>query len=503
MPDDPTSKSLLKEIGTTGLRQYGGRIDEEFLNSLRGRRAVQVYREMRDNDPLIGAIVLITNRLINQVDWEVNPADDSDAARKEADFVQECLEDMSMTFSETITEMLSMVTYGWSYHEIVYRKRLEKQGSKFNDGRYGWKKMPVRSQDTLDQWEFDEESGSIKGMWQNPINTVLGHRVYIPIERALLFRTFATKGNPEGRSAFRNAYRPWFFKKRIEEIEAIGIDRDLAGLPVMYLPPDFMAEDAPPWKQAIFRESQNIVANIRRDEQEGLVMPFVTDESGNQMMKLELLSAGGTRQFDTSAIIERWDRRIAMTVLADFILLGHENVGSFALSSDKTNLFSITLDAILKDIRDVFNNFAIPRLMKINGVKPALMPKLAYGDVEDYSIQDVMGFVSELINAGVPIFPDEKLTKHLFDRMKLPYPEHKLDGSEAPGAIDGPSPAVLAQRTAEENLKQLEFTTEQQQNPPEPEPAPEAAEGEEEPPLDEEDEEGIEALLARMDGGEE
>ena len=60
----------------------------------------------------------------------------------------------------------------------------------------------------------------------------------IPIDKALLFRTKSRKDNPEGRSILRNAYRSWYFKRRIQEVEGIGIERDLAGLPVMYAPAD-------------------------------------------------------------------------------------------------------------------------------------------------------------------------------------------------------------------------------------------------------------------------
>ena len=74
-----------------------------------------------------------------------------------------------------------------------------------------------------------------------------------------------------------------------------------------------------------------MVKSIRRDEYEGLVLPHG--------FEFELVSTGGARQFDTNAIINRYDTKIAMTVLADFIMLGHQKVGSFALSSDKTELF--------------------------------------------------------------------------------------------------------------------------------------------------------------------
>lgn len=55
--------------------------------------------------------------------------------------------------------------------------------------------------------------------------------------------------------------------------------------------------------------------------------------------KLELLSSGGDRQFDTNKTIDRYDTRIAMTVMADFVLLGHQQTGSFALSDNKTHIF--------------------------------------------------------------------------------------------------------------------------------------------------------------------
>ena len=44
---------------------------------------------------------------------------------------------------------------------------------------------------------------------------------------------------------------------------------------------------------------------------------------------------GGRRQFDTDTIIKRYELRIAQSVLADMILIGHEAVGSYALSQQQ------------------------------------------------------------------------------------------------------------------------------------------------------------------------
>ena len=176
----------------------------------------------------------------------------------------------------------------------------------------------------------------------------------------MLFRTESAKDNPEGRSILRNAYRPWYFKRRIQEIEAIGVERDLAGLPVFHAPNGIDIWDVnDPEMVNTHASLLKMVKNIRRDEYEGLVLPYGYE--------FELVSTGGTRQFDTNAIINRYDTKIAQTVLADFIMLGHEKVGSFALSSDKTELFSVAISSFLDIICETFNSQGIPSLIDING----------------------------------------------------------------------------------------------------------------------------------------
>ena len=39
----------LVAIGSTGLKEYAGVVDEEFLRNLRGRNAIKTYNEMINN----------------------------------------------------------------------------------------------------------------------------------------------------------------------------------------------------------------------------------------------------------------------------------------------------------------------------------------------------------------------------------------------------------------------------------------------------------------------
>lgn len=408
------------EYGKTGLYRFNtGWIYEEFLRELQGRKGIEVYKEMSENDDIIGAILFATEMLMRQAEWSVKEASSSDVDVEAAEFVTSCMYDMEETWSDFISEVLSFLTYGWSYHEIVYKRRMgntrnPETKSKYTDGLIGWRKLPIRSQDTLWEWKYDDKDNLIGLIQCAPPNY---EQVFIPIEKALHFKTKSRKGNPEGRSILRNSYRNWYFKRRIQEIEGIGIERDLAGLPVLEAPEgvDIWSDD---YKEELAK-AEKIVRSVRRDEREGIVL-------GNGW-KFTLTSTGGRRQFDTSQIIERYDTRMAMTVLADFVLLGHQKVGSFALSSDKTELFSVALGAFLDLICEVFNNQAIPRLIDINGdhfKEITDYPELIHGDIETQDLSKLGEFVSKMVSIGA-ITPDEGMEDYL--RMAADLPERDFD----------------------------------------------------------------------------
>lgn len=405
-----------REYGKTGLYRFNtGWIYEEFLKELQGRRGVEVYKEMAENDDIIGAILFATEMLMRQSDWNIQEAGATQQDLDAAEFVRTCMDDMEETWSEFISEVLSFLPYGWSYHEIVYKRRMgntrnPETRSKYDDGLIGWRKLPIRSQDTLWEWKYDERDNLIGLVQCAP---PLYDQVFIPLEKALHFKTRSRKSNPEGRSILRNSYRDWYFKRRIQEIEGIGIERDLAGLPVLTAPDgvDIWSDEC----KADLAKAESIVRSVRRDEREGIVL-------GNGW-QFTLTSTGGRRQFDTNQIIERYDTRMAMTVLADFVLLGHQNVGSFALSSDKTELFSVALGAFLDLICEVFNKQAIPRLIDINGEHFAGItgyPTLIHGDIETQNLGELGQFVSQMVGIGA-ITPDGSMEAYL--RMAANLPE--------------------------------------------------------------------------------
>lgn len=409
------------ELGRTGLSHSGGQINEEFLTSLQASRGIKIYKEMRDNDPIIGAVMMAIMNLVRQTEWNVEPFDESTSAQADADFMKECMEDMNMSWSDLVSDIMSMIIFGWSFFEIVYKVREggplhHANSSKFTDGKIGWKKLAIRSQDSLDGWDMTER-GEVKAMRQSafPDFTIRT----IPMSKSLLFRTSVWKDNPQGRSILRNAYRPWFFKKRMEEVEGIGIERDLNGIPIAFVPPQILLDDANPEEKQTLAAIVEMVKNIRNDSQAGIVLPSVYDENSNKLFTLDLLTTLGKRNFDLNATINRMNLTIATSMLADFVLIGHTAVGSFAMASSKTKVFSTAIGSYLDTITDVFNRRAIPMLMELNGNATHEIPRLVHGDIETIDLENLADYLNSLSAAGIDLTGEDML-RHLATQAGMP-----------------------------------------------------------------------------------
>lgn len=387
---------IYTEYGRSGLRHWGGFVFEEWLQQIQyGRQAAEVYREMSDQDAVIGAILYVIQMMIRRVEWWIEPHDS-----RASKWAQSVLDDMTTSWTDTLTEIISFLTYGYSYHELVFKLR---EGPKWGDtistsrekdGKIGIAKMPLRSQDSMWKWVFKEDGDEIAGMIQNPPPDYLLR--FIPIEKCLHFRTTTFKGNPEGRSILRSAYRSWWFVRNIQQLEAIGIERDLAGLPVL-IPP----EGTDIWDTSdtamvqMLQMAKNVVSSIRRDEQEGIVLPFGWE--------LKLLASEGQRQFDTNKVISRYETRIATSVIGDLVLMGSDSSGaSYALSVTKKDILQMSMNAYLDIVASQFNSRLWPLLWQLNGFKDDC-PKLCHGSVELVDIDSLGNFINKIGMTGAPI----------------------------------------------------------------------------------------------------
>ncbi len=445
-------RAAMQEFGTTGLSRFGGSVTEDRIPELTGRARFVTYREMRLNDPVIAALFFALVHSLRQADWRVRAGgDQNDVDKEAAEFVESCLSDMSFSWSDTFTFIVDpLMEQGFSLLELVYKKRMGDKprsgtGSKFNDGRIGWRKWATRPALSLmpgNEWVFDKHDG-IRGIWQAPQTGAKMEPVFIPIEKLLHFRTSVHPANtPEPPPIHRPAYWGYWFTQNLQEIEGIGIERDLTGIPVVYLGADCTMSGA----NSDYQMALNLVQNIRQDEQAGVVVPKAKMGDGaveGQGMLLELIGSDSRRQHDVSKVIERYDKRKASVVLGQFILLGMDRIGSFALSHHQGDLFNLAAESWIMSIADIINTHAIPRLMRMNFF-PGLsgLPEMVPSSVGVPDLTSLGNYVNNLADKEI-IRHDEELENHL--RQIARFPSRDKATVVQPQETEGERPPDLRQ----------------------------------------------------------
>lgn len=227
----------LGEVGTTGLLVSNKQILEESRRELRWPAAIKTYKDM-GKDATISSAINLFKMMVSRTEWKVVPPKNATPDQeKKAAFIQQCMNDMDHSWYDFMQNVASSYTYGFSVHEKVYRKRYRGSGSRYDDGLVGWKKLPIRSQDTISGWIFDETGRDLIGVEQDLslVNNYgrysslaaanNGNTINIPRKKFMLFRVNPERDNPEGNSLLKTVYLSWKYRTAIEEQEAIGIVR--------------------------------------------------------------------------------------------------------------------------------------------------------------------------------------------------------------------------------------------------------------------------------------
>lgn len=388
---------LMTEAGSAGLKMQAGRVDEEWNPKLRGRRWTLAVREMLDQDATIGTgftlIELVAHRVKWRLDVPKNAEGNTEAAAAQQ-FVDECLADMSHTFPDAVVEAIrGKLGFGFHFDEVVYKIRGgpnevdPARRSKFSDGKIGVRKLASRAQETLDHWEMDDADGVSAFVQKDPVTGLL---TSIPIQKSLLFRHRPMKNNPEGRSILRHAWLPYFSAKRIREAESVGIERDFTGMPMFFVPPELLANTATPDAQSLISYLTTLMQQITTGERNGAVLPAELDAEGKPTgYAFKLMASPGQKAINTDVVIRRYEAAIAMVLMVEFILLGSNNVGSWALDEGKQTRFGLFVEGILTEVRDVIQKFLIEKLCAMNNIAPENVPQLVFGDVRAPDLQQL------------------------------------------------------------------------------------------------------------------
>ena len=421
-----------KILGVAGDNTSNGQIRaDEFLPELRGKKAIRKYREMRDNDSTIGAVMYATEQVLRDVDLKVMPANDSAEAKEEAEFVKSVLDDMDHTLDDHIAESLSNLSYGFAWFEVIYKRRngpterSDKKRSKYTDGRMGVRKIAIRAPWTISRFDVDQQTGDVKGIYQD--GSGYNNSNYIPTRKSLYYRTTTINGDPAGRSILRNAYTSYEYVNNLQSIEAIAVERELAGIPVARIPAEYLSGDATAAQSGFVNNLQSILRDVKFNEQGYIILPSDTypDKDGaptnQKLVDVELMSSSGSRNIDIDPIVRRYQHDIARSVLSEFLMLGGGNTGSYALSKSKTDLFLRALESYIQAIVDVLNKQLVERLWELNGLNYDMMPTIVAGDVAPHDLREIAAFLRNLNGADINVSDHPEVIQDLMDIAELRY----------------------------------------------------------------------------------
>lgn len=446
--DSPIPPIKLGEQGFNGIRAINGVIYEEANSDLRWPRSSQTFKEMAKDATIAPALNLI-EMAIARVPWTVKiPEGYEDQLKDKAEFLRQVMNDMEHSWGSFIRQVVSFNHYGFSVHEKVYRRRYKKNGSKYDDGLVGIKKMPIRSQDTITAWDWSNEGRDLNGCYQmivkpagkDKINIVSPtDDVFLPRKKFMLFRNNPLKDTPSGESPLASCYTAWKYKAELEKYEATSVASDMRGFKVLKLNPRYMDPNASTEDKAVYEYWKQVMRNVHVGEQSGLIIPSLKDENGEEMIAdFNLLSITGQKSYDVDAIIKRYKNEIITTLMASQLILGQDGGGSFSLAESLNGISQMAIEARLIEIKEVLNHDLVKQLWQLNGWSIDVLPEITYGDLSTPDLDVLSKFIQRVGSQGL-IASDPQTVNWLAEQanMPLPFTDTTIDIEEAKKMLVG------------------------------------------------------------------
>lgn len=437
-------------------QEYGTDVDWTFargeLFSSARRVTVKDLLAMGENDETIAAMFYAIETTLAQVNWRHEARDNGEdsadpKALEAAEFADSLLKDMETPLQGYIENAISYLVGGYSLAEINFRQRTMAEGSRFSDGLWGVRNLAERGQLTISQWIQGKDGKRVEFFRQA---TSTGKPV--PLAKCMHLTVRGGPNRPMGRSMLKSAYRLYLLKRRIQDSEAIGIERDLCGLPVMDMPAEDIEAatnrpDTPDGKMAAARvkAAQAAVSDMRLNEAGGLILPsecWETEDgkvSSNRRYNFRIVTSAGSRSIDTRGAIREYDLAIARILMMQFLRLGDRAGGSYALSDTQSSLALRSIMAIVAKIAAEWQKKVLRTVWILNGMDLRYLPDLGTSSITEDSLESLGQFLESLASAKEILDEDEELSEDMKQRLgarrrrpiiqgaKKPVPEPKTE----------------------------------------------------------------------------
>lgn len=392
----------LKEIGSA----KPVRIPDVVPQFSNRQQMLRVFKEMEDGDTTFDVSMRAVKTPIMGSTFFMQPFDEKPDNLDIAEFCRfNIFEGTSKPFVLVLDDVLRVFNDGWSIIEHVWEEREwapRRRGA--NRKKYTMlKKLSPRPAMTIKEVIYDDNGGPVN-IVQNAVradNSV--EEVPLDIAKLLIFTIGGVGGDLMGKPLGRTAYNPWYFKKELYKIDAIGHERNHLGVPVWTLAEGFNDADVSAAKE--------LVRNMRTNENTGIVEP------PGYVFRFEEIKGQRT---DIMPSIDHHDSKILLNVLAQFLMLGLTGGGGRATSGAHVDMFQKSVRYIADYICGVFNLYLIPKLVGYN-FDTSEFPQMKVRNIgETKDLQMWASAHANLITSGA-ITLNEETENWYRENMDMPF----------------------------------------------------------------------------------
>lgn len=401
-------------LGASGRANFYGLPEIEELNrKLVGTEGLRRYDDMYHSDPHIRRLILMAWAPILSGTWTLEPyggdkASDSD--RQAADAIWWGLTKwMSPNFYEHLTALGPvLLRSGFCAFEQIWGS-CQYEGKQLTFPR----KLDMRLPRSVWKW-WQDDFGELTHIGQ-----ILPSRadVVIPMTQLVYYRLAPEGDNWAGTSLLRHCYKPWYYKDKLERLDAIGQERKAVGVPVVYPP-----KGADSGTKA---EVEKILANLHVSEVAYVMMPG--PHAGKQgapgvpqdEWDLEIVTFDSSSGSGIQDSLTYHQSAINSSFALDFMALGQHQVGARATAEIQEDPYLAAVESLIQLILSPLNRL-IQRIAEVNyGDKLDGAPELSVSLSETASESEIAAYVQAMVTAEV-ITPDEELEEWARERADMP-----------------------------------------------------------------------------------
>lgn len=418
----PGKNALVAKSDTDGFLQNGIVVSDEYNQNLVGSKAIKIYDEMRSGDATIHAAFMAVKLPILSVRWYFEPASESKEDKEIAEFCSQALfEDPDYSWRETLEEILLYLIYGRMPFEVIYKFR--------EDQMITLRKLQSIWPNTVYSWQLEDKSFGI-------VQLSNGGKFHVPGEKLCVFVNQKENNNWEGRSIFRSAYKHWYMKDKYYLIDAIATERQGVGIPYARHQSGLSESDK--------SDLREMLKNIRANQKAYLMF----DE---KVLEVGFMKTNGDSNKKAKDMIDHHNRQIVLNILAQFLDLGSNATGSYALSKDQSEFFLLAEEAIATHVAQITQKNLVKKLVDYNYTVQKY-PTLKFEKIGSVDFTKLVEALTKLESAQI-MQSDQEIVRYLRDAMDLP----SYEGSD-------PDPMIVDEITLdiEMSLDELENGGQQQ-----------------------------------------